>query len=135
MTDCLFCKITAGDIPSQRVYEDDSVVAFLDIRPTNFGHTLVVPKEHSEDILSTTEQLAAHMMSVAKKLAPAIIKASGAEGFNLILNTKPAAGQVIFHTHMHIIPRHSDDGFSHWPGKHVSGDELDSMAEKIKKLF
>jgi len=103
----------------------------LDIHPNNPGHTLIVPKEHHADLLETPDDVLAEILSKAKKIAPAIMKAVKADGFNSIFNTKPAAGQMVFHTHMHIIPRFTNDGLKHWPDKHLSAEELKKTKDKI----
>jgi len=132
MSDCTFCKIIKKQIPADFVYENDKIVAFLDIHPNNPGHTLVVPKEHHADILETPDDVILDIMSRTKKIAASIMKAVGAQGFNIICNTKPAAGQIIFHTHFHIIPRFTNDGLRHWPEKHLSAEELKNVAQRIK---
>jgi len=132
MNDCVFCKIIKKEIPADFVYENDKIVAFLDIHPSNKGHTLVVPREHHADLLETPDDVLADILSRTKKIAPAIMNTVGAQGFNSIFNTKPAAGQVIFHTHMHIIPRFTNDGLKHWPEKHMSAEELKKVASEIK---
>jgi histidine triad (HIT) family protein len=130
MNDCIFCKIIRKEIPSENfVYENDTIVAFLDIHPSNPGHTLVVPKAHYSDLLETPDDVLAEILVKTKRIAPAVMKAVNAQGFNTIFNTKPAAGQVIFHTHMHIIPRFTNDGLKHWPDKHLNVEEM----KKIKK--
>lgn len=131
MSDCIFCKIINKELPADFVYENDRIVAFLDIHPNNPGHTLVVPKEHHEDLLETPDETLAEILAKTKIIASAIMNAVNAEGFNSIFNTKPAAGQVIFHTHLHIIPRFSDDGLKHWPEKDMSKEEMQSIKEKI----
>lgn len=105
--DCIFCKIVAGDIPSKKIYEDDVSFAFLDLSPWQVGHALVVPKEHSVDAMESPEILAA--------LAPAVVEVSrmakerlGAAAINLLSNAGEIAGQSVFHTHVHIIPRYED---------------------------
>ena len=131
MNDCLFCKIIKKEIPADFVYENDKIVAFLDIHPCNKGHTLVVPKEHHADLLETPDDVLGDILCRTKKIAPAIMKAVNAEGFNSIFNTKPAAGQVVFHTHMHIIPRYKDDGLKHWPEKPTTPEELKKIKDGI----
>ena len=128
---CVFCKIIKKELPADFVYENDKIVAFMDLHPCNPGHVLVVPKEHHEDLLDTPDEVLADIMSRTKKIAPAVVKAVGAEGFNSVFNTKKAAGQVIFHTHMHIIPRFTDDGLKHWPEKETTAEKLKEQAEKI----
>jgi len=131
MKDCVFCKIIKGDIPAQKVYENQHVLAFLDIAPTSPGHTLVVPKAHHENLITTPHDVACHCLDAIKKLAPAIVSATGTEGFNIGLNNGKAAGQAVFHTHFHIIPRIANDGLINWPhAKYKPGE-----ADKIQKLI
>jgi histidine triad (HIT) family protein len=132
MDDCIFCKIIKGEIPSQKVYEDDDIIAFLDIRPINPGHTLVVPKTHAANILETSEEDAQKLVAAVKKIAPAILKAVGTESFNLSSNNGRASGQVVFHTHWHIMPRFPADGYEPWSRDDDKHDDLASMAEKIR---
>lgn len=132
--DCLFCKIIDGEIPSTKIYEDDTVLAFLDINPVNIGHTLVTPKEHYPNLYETSDETLAHMMIVVKKLSIAIKSSLGADGVNIEMNNDPVAGQIIFHTHLHIIPRYSGDGFTHWHGARGYNDgELAEVAGRIKE--
>lgn len=135
MTDCIFCKIIKGEIPSQKLYEDAHTYAFLDITPVNSGHTLVVPKNHSVNILDADNKDICAIAETVHKIAPKIIKAVGAEAFNLAVNNGSAAGQVVPHLHFHIIPRFPDDGRGLWGGRHVGGDELAEVGEKIRKEF
>ncbi len=132
MGECLFCKIVDKKLPADIVYEDDSVVAFLDIYPNNPGHTLVVSKNHFEDLLATPDGELAKLISAVKFLGDKIMQAVRADGFNIGVNTKPASGQVIFHTHFHIIPRFKDDGLKHWPQKQFSKEEMQRIQEAIK---
>jgi len=128
---CLFCKIIAGKIPCAKVYENDHVLAFLDIGPINKGHTLVVPKEHYKNLMETPDEVMKELIVVAKKLSRSIIKAVKADGINLGISNEKAAGQVIFHTHIHLMPRYENDGFKHWPqGKYNEG-EMESVKNKI----
>lgn len=132
MHDCIFCKIIEGDVPSTKVYEDERVYVFLDIAPNNPGHTLVIPKEHSEDSLTTPDDVLAALHIAAKRVGNALLSVVGAEGINIITNNKKAAGQVVFHTHIHVIPRYSDDGFQHWQGTPYSDATLrDDIQTKL----
>ena len=131
---CIFCKIAKGEIPSIKVYEDDKFIAFEDMNPSNKGHTLIVPKEHSEDILDMKGEKA-ELIGMIQKIGAACMKGLDAQGFNVMINTKPAAGQVIFHTHVHIIPRYEGDGLKHWPQKEASEEERIMNAEKIIKAL
>jgi len=133
MSDCLFCKIIAGEIPYDKIYEDEKVLAFLDISPINPGHVLLIPKEHFDNTLETPDEILAYMTKIVKKIVPAIIKATGADAWNLGVNNGSGAGQIIFHTHWHIIPRLADDGLKHWPGKPYPKGENKIIAEKIKQ--
>ena len=133
MEDCIFCKIISKEVPSNMVYENDKIFAFLDNNPVNKGHTLVLPREHHVDMLDTPDDVLSDMITRAKKIAESIMKAVNADGFNTSLNTKPAAGQVIFHTHLHIIPRFENDGFKHWHGAKLAPEEMQKIAEDIKK--
>ncbi|MEK7574887.1 MAG: HIT family protein [Patescibacteria group bacterium] len=131
--DCIFCKIIAGELPSSRVYEDADVLAFLDIKPVNPGHTLVIPRKHFESIHDTPDELMAKMIVVSKKIASTIQKKLGAEGVNIGMNNGKAAGQIVFHAHIHVMPRYSRDAFKLWPGKDYGAGERESVAEKIRK--
>lgn len=132
-TSCIFCKIIAKEIPAEIVYEDDFSLAFLDIHPVNIGHTLLLPKEHYENIFDLPDELIANLSVVSKKLATAIKESLNSDGINIISNNGSAAGQLIFHAHTHIIPRYKDDGFTHWKGKRGYNEgEAMKTAEKIK---
>jgi len=132
MTDCLFCKIINGEIPATKVYEDDNVLAFLDIHPVNPGHTLIVPKVHSDELLGTDDKVLEQMIVVTKRVAAAILRGLGYEAFNLEQNNGKIAGQVIPHLHWHIVPRRADDGLKHWPGKEYGEGEANDVAVKIR---
>jgi len=130
MSNCLFCKIVKeGEVLSTKLFENEKVLAFLDINPVHPGHTLVVPKEHFTNLHDTPEELLKEMIVVTKKLSIAIMKAVKADGINLMMNNFAPAGQVIFHTHWHIVPRYSDDGLRLWKGKPLED------AEEVKKLI
>jgi histidine triad (HIT) family protein len=106
MRECLFCKIANGSIPSTHIYEDAYVLAFLDIAQTTPGHTLVIPKKHSDHFLNTTKSLMHRVMDVAQRIGQAQMISLQANGVNLITNAHPAAGQTVFHFHVHVIPRY-----------------------------
>jgi histidine triad (HIT) family protein len=130
--DCLFCKIIRGEIPSEKIYEDEQAFAFLDINPVNIGHTLLVPKTHSQNIFDIETETLEKIAPILKKLSLSIKKAVDADGINITSNNGGAAGQLVFHLHLHIIPRFSNDGLKHWPGKNYTGKEMSETAEKIK---
>ena len=132
MEDCIFCKIIKGEIPSEKIYENERVLAFLDIAPVNIGHTLVIPKEHYANIFETPEETLTEMLKVTKKVGIAIKTQMRADGVNININNDSAAGQIVFHLHIHIIPRLKDDGFSMWYGKRPYDDgEMSIVANKI----
>jgi len=133
---CVFCKIVRGEIPSAKLLESDSVLAFLDIAPINKGHSLVIPKEHHADIHVLPEEEFREIAAAVKKVAGAVKKATNAEGINVLQANGKAAGQEVFHFHAHVIPRFSGDesGFK-WPKKEYSGGEMQEFQKKIKDLL
>lgn len=131
--DCVFCSIIAGKVPCEKVYENDTVIAFLDIKPINKGHTLVVTKKHYEDLFSTPEKELAEVTATAKKIGNGLLKAVKADGINLGMNVKQTAGQVVMHTHLHVIPRFANDGLKHWPGKEYDKGEAGKIKEALQK--
>ena len=132
MTNCLFCKIIAGEIPSTKVYEDDNVYAFLDINPVSKGHTLVITKKHSVMLLDTNDEILNPLMIATKYIAAGLMQATRATGFNLVANNHPDAGQLVEHLHFHIIPRTKDDGLKLIEGKAASPKDLANVAKMIK---
>ena len=130
--DCLFCKIIAGQLPSKKVFEDDKTVAFLDIHPVNPGHTLIVPKAHADTFLQSAPEDMQAVMATAKRLAPAILKSVGADACNVTTNCGRASGQIIFHTHFHVIPRFATDGYKAWQRAGDVHEDLTSLADKIR---
>lgn len=106
---CIFCKIINKEIPSSIVYEDDDLLAILDLAQTTLGHTLVMPKKHYANILEIPDDELAHLMSIVKMLAKKISDKLGAKGFNLLVNTNEVAGQTVMHLHVHIIPRYDEN--------------------------
>jgi histidine triad (HIT) family protein len=117
------------------IYETDEVLAFLDHRPNNVGHTLVIPKTHYENIYDTPEEALHPLISAVKRVSIAVRSAVNAEGVNININNEKAAGQLVFHVHFHIIPRFSKDGLKLWSGKNIPAEETDEVAEKIRKAL
>jgi histidine triad (HIT) family protein len=131
--DCLFCKIVAGEIPSHKIDEDDKTLAFMDINPWTRGHSLVIPKEHSRNIYDANpdDLVAAHL--TAQRVAQRMRERLECEGINVVQSSEPAAMQTIFHTHVHVLPRYSDDGFKlpvH--PQPAEQDELAQLAEQLR---
>lgn len=131
---CVFCKIIRGELPCDKLYEDDRVIAFLDISPTVKGHTLVVPKEHHVSLTTLPDDYRAQLMTVAPTIAAALMRAVDGDGFNLLLSNGECAGQVVPHVHLHVMPRRTDDAFSLWPPTSVEYDanEKDDLLEKTR---
>ncbi|MFH1113082.1 MAG: HIT family protein [Pseudomonadota bacterium] len=133
--DCIFCKIVAGQIPSTKIYEDETTLAFMDIMPLNKGHVLVIPKEHIENIVEADPGLYGHLASVICKIAKAVNAAVAPDGMNVLQLNGKAANQVIPHLHMHIVPRWNGDGLtiSAWDPVVGDGKEISATAEAIKQ--
>jgi len=108
---CIFCDLINGAGEVSICYEDSSAIAFMDIQPVNLGHVLVVPREHFESLSDIPPELAMHLFEVALRLSPVVRRLHGAEDMNLVVNSGAAAGQNVFHYHVHLIPRRADDGF------------------------
>jgi len=107
--DCLFCKIVAGELPSERIDEDERTVAFMDISPATRGHALVIPRAHAVDLLEVAPKDLAAVALAAQRLAKRVSERLGADGVNLLNSCGPAAWQTVFHFHVHVIPRYADD--------------------------
>ncbi|HII17662.1 TPA: HIT family protein [Candidatus Woesearchaeota archaeon] len=136
MEGCIFCSIIKGKIPCAKIYEDGEVIALLDINPVNKGHALVLPKEHVHTLTDASDELLAKVMSAAKKIAFAIVRTTGAEGFNILQNNHKAAGQMVPHLHFHIIPRFErDKRFESWPHESYAKGEADRIKEGIVKFL
>ena len=136
MNDCIFCRIVAGEAPASVVHRDERCLAFMDIRPVNPGHLLVVPLRHAPHLADTDGETAAHLMRVAHRLAAAL-RASGlrCEGVNLFLADGAAAMQEVFHVHLHVFPRFRGDGFGLRFGPHYTvrpRAELDGAAAAVR---
>lgn len=136
MSNCIFCKIIAGEIPSVKVYEDEHVYAFMDIMPLSKGHTLLIPKSHREFVYDMTSEEAGKLFSVAPKIASAIKETFEPEGMNLLNNNGAKAGQSVFHFHLHFIPRYgASDGFgAKWmtKEKEYTTEKIQELAEQVK---
>ena len=140
---CNFCKITSGEDQASIVYDDDTVVAFMDLHPANVGHTLVVPREHWETIYDIPEKVLADLFAVVKRVSVAVKKAVGAEGISILQFNEGAAGQSVRHFHVHVIPRFRGDAISKFVGamlgpvgfEKADRQDLDEIAKKIKEDF
>lgn len=131
--DCIFCKIIRKELPAEIISENDYFLTIVDIAPNNFGHSLIIPKNHYKDIHEMSEEVLSHLGIEMKRLSNAVKKAVQADGINIHMNNGKAAGQIIFHAHLHIIPRFENDGFHHWPQKsYRSPEEMREIGEKIR---
>jgi len=132
---CIFCDLINGAGEVSICYEDSSAIAFMDIQPVNLGHVLVVPREHYESLSDIPQELAMHLFDVALRLSPVVRRLNGADDMNLVVNSGSAAGQNVFHHHVHLIPRKQGDGFDiplPFPGSSMPDRTLlDAMAVRI----
>lgn len=133
---CIFCKLANGDIPTTTLYEDDDFRIIFDAAPATLGHALILPKEHVANVFEIPEELQAKAYILAKKAAAALAEAFGADGINILQNNNEAAGQSVFHFHIHLIPRYKGDGamMSWKPGEQDSA-ALEAGLAKFKEIF
>lgn len=132
MTNCIFCKIVNGEIPCYKIYENEKVMAFLDANPVAKGHTLIVPKNHFENIFDIDEEKLKEIVSVSKKIALNIKENLNADGINFIQNNGSLAGQAVFHYHLHVIPRFENDKLSFWTKMEHVEEDFEGVKNKIK---
>ena len=131
--DCVFCRIVAGEVPSFKLFEDDATFAFMDINPANEGHALVIPKEHTVDLYSVSDQALARTAVTARKIADAVARTLHPGGLNLVQCNGPAAAQSVMHFHVHVLPRVEDDGLSmNWGLKLGDIEAIGKLAERIR---
>ncbi len=134
--DCIFCRMVGGEIPVTKVYEDNVVLAFLDIGPLSDGHTLLIPKEHFAKLENCPAELLGEVASRLGKISAAVVKATGADGYNVLCNNGRAAGQLVEHLHFHIVPRKTSDGvFDRWPSFKYPQGKIEKLAEQIRQLL
>lgn len=133
MSDCIFCKIANGEIPSYTVYEDETFRVIMDLNPASPGHMLILPKAHYANLYELPEETAAAAMVLAKKLACAAKEALQPDGLNIVQNNGEAAGQSVMHYHLHVVPRYESVGrFTPWEGGSAAKEELMEKASQIK---
>ena len=132
MDNCIFCKIASGDIPSATLYEDEDFRVILDIAPAAKGHAILLPKKHMRNLLEADEETLAKALPVVKKVSEKICKTLNCDGINILQNNEPAAGQTVFHLHIHMIPRYKEDHIPiGWkPGSYADGEAVE-LAEKM----
>ena len=133
MNDCVFCKIVDGKIPSQKIGVTAKVISILDIHPNSAGHALVIPRHHAQNARDLPKDLWESLMEMAKKVGNAQMEKLGAQGFHLVMNNESAAEQVVFHAHVHVIPRYHGDGLKlAMPTLEMSSQKLLEIAQKLK---
>jgi histidine triad (HIT) family protein len=135
MRDCIFCAIAAGRQPAARIFETPRVLAFLDIAPVNYGHTLVIPRVHYQNLLDLPDDLWLEMGQVCRRVARALRATLYAQGFNVGMNNFEAAGQVVFHAHLHVIPRYFSDGLRLFPQEDYKPGDLAKTGEQLQRAL
>jgi histidine triad (HIT) family protein len=134
MDGCVFCKMVAGEIVVAKVYEDEAVLAFLDVGPISDGHTLVIPKQHCMRIHECDPEVLAEVASRLGRIAEAVVEAIDADGYNVLCNNGAAAGQVVDHLHFHVIPRKTGDRvLTEWPSYRYRKGQMEEIAAKIRR--
>ena len=130
--DCIFCKLANGEIPTRTIYEDGDFRVILDAAPATRGHALILPKEHADNLYQLPEELAGEAFVLARKLALSMTEKLGCQGFNIVQNNGEAAGQTVFHFHMHLIPRYTEDGQgTFWEPQHFTDEVLDEVCGQL----
>lgn len=133
-TNCIFCKIAAGEIPSKTLYEDEKFRVILDLGPATKGHALILPKDHFANLYEIDDEVAADAMKLAKKMATVMTEKLHCDGFNLVQNNGESAGQTVMHFHLHLIPRYTDDNQNIlWKPTQPSREELEEIKNIITK--
>lgn len=132
--DCIFCKIANGIIPANALYEDDDFKVIFDLGPASKGHVLILPKEHFDNVFEMSDEYAAKVFGVAKKVAEAIKKTFNCDGVNILQNNGKAAGQTVFHFHMHIIPRYVGDGINiGWTPGEITNEQIAEYVAAVRE--
>lgn len=130
---CIFCRLVAGEIPAAHVYEDALTLAFMDIGQVNPGHVLVATRRHAANLFELTPEEAAAVMQTAQKVAGAVRDAFDPPGLTLLQANGPEGGQTVFHFHLHVVPRHADDGVGlSWPRKEPAAEVLQGYAQRLR---
>jgi len=136
MSNCIFCKIAAGEIPAATLYEDENFRVILDLGPATYGHALIIPKKHYANLVEIPDELAGKAMILAKKVVSVMMEALPCDGYNVVQNNGECAGQTVFHFHIHLIPRYKDDhaGVTWKPGK-LTDEDRDEILRKAAGKF
>ncbi len=135
-SDCIFCRIVAGEIPCAKVYESKNIIAFLDIAPVRHGHALVLPKGHYPTLWQLPDELGCDLLAALKLVGRGVMEATGADGMNVGMNNHAAAGQLVPHAHAHLIPRKEGDGLSLWDqAPYEDNSVMLELAERIRTIL
>lgn len=130
--DCIFCKLANGEIPTRTIYEDEDFRVILDAAPATRGHALILPKEHADNLYQLPDELAGKAFILARKQAASMTGKLGCQGFNVVQNNGEAAGQTVFHFHIHLIPRYTEDGQGNfWEPQHYTDEVLDEICSQL----
>ena len=133
MSDCIFCKIAGGDIPSATLYEDDDFRVILDLGPATKGHALILPKQHYANLYELDDSVASKVLVLAKKMITKMTDILGCDGYNIVQNNGEAAGQTVFHFHMHLIPRSKGDEVGlGWKMGELTDEDKEDILSKLK---
>ena len=133
MTDCVFCKIVAGEIPAGRIYEDETCLAIMDAGHVNPGHSLVIVKRHAATLMDLDEKTAGHAFAIAGRIAKALERTFKPDGMTVLQANRPAGWQTVPHVHLHVLPRHKDDGVGlTWPAKNPGAEALNETAATLR---
>ena len=135
MENCIFCKIANGEIPAATLYEDEDFRVILDLGPATKGHALILPKAHAANIYELSDEMVGKAMILAKKMAGKLTEALGCDGFNIVQNNGEAAGQTVFHFHMHLIPRYlnaKNNDILNWSHETFSPEEMAEIRDSLK---
>lgn len=132
--DCIFCKLANGEIPARSIYTDEDFTVILDAAPATRGHALILPKEHADNLYQLSEEMTGRAFVLAKKLAMSMTETLGCQGFNIVQNNGEAAGQTVFHFHIHLIPRYTEDGQgTFWEPQQFADEVLDEIRNQLAK--
>lgn len=136
MEECVFCRVADGDIPSATLYENEEFRVILDVAPAGKGHALILPKQHYKDLYEIPDEVVQRAIVLAKKMITVMTEALECDGFNLIQNNGAAAGQTVFHFHIHLIPRYRDDGLKlNWVPGELTEDVKNDIISRIEDII
>ena len=132
MSDCIFCKIANGEIPSATIYEDEDFRVILDILPASKGHALIIPKQHARNLYEISEEQMGKAAVLAKRIGMKMKEVLNFDGLNIVQNNDLAAGQTVFHFHFHLIPRYDDDDVKiEWPAKEITDEDREYLVKAL----